>query len=83
MPGSASIRAGRGRRPHKFKGTLEFLLRTNVDALQVTILKPSPGTPLFAEMERQGRITDRDWAHYDFRHVVFEPRNMSAAELKA
>ena len=66
-----------------FDRTLEFLLRTNVDALQVTILTPFPGTPLFAEMERQGRITDRDWAHYDFRHVVFAPRNMSAAELKA
>jgi radical SAM superfamily enzyme YgiQ (UPF0313 family) len=66
-----------------FEETLEFLLRTNVDALQATILTPFPGTPLFAEMEGQGRITDRDWSHYDFRHVVFEPKRMSAAELQA
>ena len=64
-------------------GTLQLLLQTNVDALQVTTLTPFPGTPLSAEMERQGRITDRDWAHYDFRQGAFEPRNMSAAELKA
>ncbi|HYQ99734.1 MAG TPA: radical SAM protein [Casimicrobiaceae bacterium] len=66
-----------------FDETLEFLLRTNVDALQATILTPFPGTPLFAEMERQGRIVDRDWSHYDFRHVVFEPKQVSAAELQA
>lgn len=66
-----------------FDETLEFLLRTNVDALQATILTPFPGTPLFDEMEAQGRIFDRDWSHYDFRHVVFEPKRMSAAELQA
>ena len=64
-------------------GTLQLLLRTNVDALQVTTLTPFPGTPFSAAMERQRRITDRDWAHYDFRQGAFEPRNMSAAELKA
>lgn len=72
-----------GDTPSTFDETLEFLLRTNADALQATILTPFPGTPLFAEMERQGRITDRDWAHYDFRHVVFEPKRMCAAELQA
>jgi radical SAM superfamily enzyme YgiQ (UPF0313 family) len=66
-----------------FDRTLDFLLRTNVDALQATILTPFPGTPLFDEMEGQGRITDRDWAHYDFRHVVFEPKRMSGRELQA
>jgi len=66
-----------------FDRTLDFLLRTDVDAPQATILTPFPGTPLHAEMECQGRITDRDWSHYDFRHVVFEPKHMSAADLKA
>lgn len=72
-----------GDTPAIFDQTLEFLLRTNVDALQATILTPFPGTPLHQEMEQQGRITDRDWAHYDFGHVVFEPKQMSAATLKA
>jgi hypothetical protein len=33
-------------------------------------------------MESQNRIVDRNWAHYDFRNVVFEPKNMSRQELK-
>jgi len=66
-----------------FDQTLDFLLRTNVDALQATVLTPFPGTPLFDEMAGQGRIIDRDWAHYDFRHVVFEPKRISARELQA
>lgn len=72
-----------GDTPAIFDQTLDFLLRTNVDALQATILTPFPGTPLHQEMERQGRITDRDWSHYDFSHVVFEPLRMSAAQLRA
>ena len=66
-----------------FRDTLEFLLKANVDALQATILTPFPGTPLFASMEQERRITDRDWSHYDFRHVVFEPKSMSAETLQA
>ncbi|MGE5337784.1 MAG: B12-binding domain-containing radical SAM protein [Gemmatimonadota bacterium] len=69
--------------PAIFDQTLDFLLRTNADALQATILTPFPGTPLHEEMERQGRITDRDWSHYDFSHVVFAPQRMSAVQLHA
>jgi len=66
-----------------FRETLEFLLDANVDALQATILTPFPGTPLFEVMERDGRIIDRDWSHYDFRHVVFGPQRMSRDALQA
>jgi radical SAM superfamily enzyme YgiQ (UPF0313 family) len=65
-----------------FRATLDFLLTSNVDALQATLLTPFPGTPLFEEMDRAGRIVDKDWAHYNFRHVVFEPKNMSREELE-
>jgi radical SAM superfamily enzyme YgiQ (UPF0313 family) len=69
--------------PPVFRETLDFLLRTNVDALQATILTPFPGTPLFTSMQHEGRITDMDWSHYDFRHVVIEPKSMSRAALQA
>lgn len=64
-----------------FPRTLEFLLDANVETLQATRLTPFPGTPLFDEMERDGRIVDRDWSHYDFAHVVFEPAHMSRDTL--
>lgn len=65
-----------------FPVTLEFLLEGNIDALQATILTPFPGTPLYDEYEKEGRIFDRDWSHYDFCHTVFEPSKMSCEELK-
>ncbi len=67
--------------PAVFSQTLEFLLAANVESLQATRLTPFPGTPLFAEMESQGRIFDKDWSHYDFNHVVFEPQHMSTTTL--
>ena len=60
-----------------------FLERTKIDAIQLNILTPLPGTPLFADMERAGRMTDGDWSHYDYRHVVFRPERMTAVELQA
>jgi radical SAM superfamily enzyme YgiQ (UPF0313 family) len=64
-----------------FGRTLAFLDEARVDVLQSTILTPFPGTPLFDEMERQGRIRTRDWGLYDFAHVVFEPQRLSADAL--
>jgi hypothetical protein len=28
-------------------------------------------------------MTDKNWSRYDFRHVVFQPKGMSAEELQA
>lgn len=67
--------------PDVFERTLEFLLDANVECLQATRLTPFPGTPLYEEMERQGRIRDWDWSHYDFGHVVFEPARMRSETL--
>jgi radical SAM superfamily enzyme YgiQ (UPF0313 family) len=65
-----------------FENTLRFLDRARIDSLQLNILTPLPGTPLFADMENAGRVTDHDWSHYDFRHVVFRPARMTASELQ-
>jgi radical SAM superfamily enzyme YgiQ (UPF0313 family) len=66
-----------------FEHTLRFLGQTRIDALQLNILTPLPGTPLFADMERAGRMMDCDWSHYDYRHVVFRPARMTPEELQA
>lgn len=68
--------------PDVFERTLRFLDATGIDALQLNILTPLPGTPLFSDLERQGRILDRDWARYDFRHVVIRPARMTGGELQ-
>ncbi len=66
-----------------FERTLEFLERARVDALQLNILTPLPGTPLFEDFRRAGRILDTDWSLYDFRHVVIRPARMTPVQLQA
>lgn len=67
--------------PDVFRTTLDFLFEANVETLQATRLTPFPGTPLFDELDGAGRIFDRDWSHYDFAHVVFQPTGMSVPQL--
>lgn len=66
-----------------FEQTLRFLQDARLDAVQLNILTPLPGTPLYADLAQADRVTDRDWSHYDYRHVVFRPARMTAAELQA
>jgi hypothetical protein len=66
-----------------FGRTLHFLQAVHASALQLNILTPLPGTPLFEDFQSQGRIIDHDWSHYDFRHVVIRPTRMTATQLQA
>ncbi len=70
-----------GDSPTVFRKTLDFLDEARIDVLQATRLTPFPGTPLFDEMDQAGRIFDKDWSHYNFGHVVFEPLHMSRETL--
>ena len=70
-----------GDRPPVFARTLRLLEELEVDVILVSIFTPLPGTPRFAAMKE--RLLDRNWAHYDFHHVVFEPPAMSVEALQA
>jgi radical SAM superfamily enzyme YgiQ (UPF0313 family) len=69
-----------------FERTTEFIQETKLDAIQLSILTPLPGTRLYNRLKQEGRLlrTDypEDWKYYDFMEVVFEPRHMSTDELK-
>ncbi|MCX7010854.1 MAG: radical SAM protein, partial [Kiritimatiellaeota bacterium] len=65
-----------------FARTLEFIDATEIDLPRFAILTPFPGTPLFAGMERDGRIISRDWNLYNTEHVIFHPARMTAAALQ-
>ena len=67
--------------PDVFQDTLNLLDELEIDVIQASIFTPLPGTKRFAMM--QERIFDRDWAHYDFHNVVFQPKHMSAGMLQA
>jgi radical SAM superfamily enzyme YgiQ (UPF0313 family) len=65
-----------------FERTLRFLQKAGIECLQLNIMTPLPGTPLYQRFESAGRITDRDLAHYDFRHYVIRPARMTGQELQ-
>lgn len=65
-----------------FKNTFDFIMDTGIDAAQFHILTPLPGTVTYGVLEKEGRITDRDWAKYHTGEVVFSPKGMTGEELQ-
>jgi len=65
-----------------FERTVEFLVRNRCELAYFNVLTPLPGTPLHARYEAAGRIFDRNWAHYDGKHVTFYPTRMTTEQLE-
>jgi radical SAM superfamily enzyme YgiQ (UPF0313 family) len=62
--------------------TADFAIKLGIDTVQFLILTPLPGTPLFQDMMKTGRIIHTDWSKYDVQHVVFRPRLLSPSFLQ-
>jgi len=62
--------------------TIRFAKRQKIDTLQMAVLTPFPGTKVYDDLEREGRIFTKDWSLYDGQHVVFKPKLLSARELQ-
>jgi radical SAM superfamily enzyme YgiQ (UPF0313 family) len=69
--------------PDAFDRTLEWGIEQGLESATFHILTPYPGTPLFRQMERDGRLLTRNWDLYDTRHAVFRPARMTPEELEA
>lgn len=68
-----------------FDRTLDFIMETGIDAVQLSIQTPLPGTVLYKKLAEENRLlqTDypADWEAYNIFEPVFEPRNMTQEEL--
>lgn len=62
--------------------TVKFAKKNNLHSVQFLILTPLPGTRTFSELNKQGRIFNKQWNLYDAHHVVFQPKNFYAWELQ-
>jgi len=67
--------------PDIFDLTLEKMNEWELDAVEINILTPFPGTPLYDRLEREGRIISKDWKRYNQVDVVFKPKHMTEKEL--
>jgi len=68
-------------RPDVFETTVAWIEQQRLECATFHILTPYPGTPLFEQMEREGRLLHKQWELYDTGHVVFQPKQMTPAEL--
>ncbi len=64
-----------------FDEFLDFVEETKMDQFVANIITPFPGTRLFWELEKEGRIFERNWEKYDSTHIVFKPKNISVQKL--
>lgn len=66
-----------------FEQTLEFIMRSRMDCVELRILTPFPGTRLYDRLLSEGRLFVRDWwlRGYPPDTLLFQPKGMTADEL--
>jgi radical SAM superfamily enzyme YgiQ (UPF0313 family) len=72
--------------PSVFDRTVAFARASGLTMALFALLTPYPGTPLYARLAREGRLTAPRWwleEDHDRRSPYFTPRGMTRAELRA
>jgi len=66
-----------------FEQTLEFIMKSRMDCVELRILTPFPGTRLYERLLSEGRLFVRDWwlRGYPPDTLLFQPKGMTAYEL--
>jgi radical SAM superfamily enzyme YgiQ (UPF0313 family) len=61
---------------------VDWIEENRLETATFHILTPYPATPLFEDMEREGRLLHKDWSKYDTGNVVYQPKHMTAQQLQ-
>jgi radical SAM superfamily enzyme YgiQ (UPF0313 family) len=69
--------------PDCFARLCDWIEEERLECATFHILTPYPATPLFRQMQAEGRLLHTDWEKYDTAHVVFRPRHMTVRQLAA
>jgi radical SAM superfamily enzyme YgiQ (UPF0313 family) len=64
-----------------FARTADWIEQNRLECATFHIMTPYPGTPLFRQMEEEGRLLHKNWSLYDTGHVVFRPKHMTVEQL--
>jgi radical SAM superfamily enzyme YgiQ (UPF0313 family) len=69
--------------PEIFDQVHEFVTDSELYDVQITIQTPFPGTPLYARLQRQGRLLAQDaWERCTLFDINYVPVRMSVAQLR-
>ncbi|MFH2019991.1 MAG: radical SAM protein [archaeon] len=64
-----------------FKDTVTMIKKLDIDDAYLYILTPYPGTGLYKELEKEGRIVVKDLSKYNWYNCVFTPKNMTIKDM--
>ncbi|MFH1023004.1 MAG: radical SAM protein [Planctomycetota bacterium] len=65
-----------------FDQVFAFVKESELYEVQVTVMTPFPGTPLYARLEQENRLLEpRNWKKCTLFDINFRPANMSVQEL--
>ncbi len=62
--------------------SIEFAKSIDAYQLQPAVLTPFPGTPVYDQYMKEGRMITGNWAAFDLMDVTFIPKNMTPWELQ-
>ena len=65
-----------------FERTVETVIKAKIDLPRYSILTPFTKTDYYNQLEKEGRIIERNWAMYDVQHCVFKPKKMTKEQLE-
>jgi len=71
--------------PDSFDRTLEFALRSKLALAQFNSLIPIPTTPSYERLKKEQRLLYDPWwldDHYRYGETIFQPKNMTPADLR-
>ena len=67
-----------------FARALDACESLGIDGVTVSLLTPLPGTRLYADWQRDGRLASDDWSDFNGKtRLAFRPKQMTAEELLA
>jgi radical SAM superfamily enzyme YgiQ (UPF0313 family) len=73
-----------GDTPEIFPEVLKFVRESGLYEVQVTFLTPFPGTPLYRQLETEGRLScPGAWERCTLFDINFHPRGMTADQLQS
>jgi hypothetical protein len=64
------------------KRDIKKVAALNLDITQLCVITPLPGTPLWDDIKEKYGIIDKDWHHYNAKHLVWNHPNISSKEMR-
>jgi radical SAM superfamily enzyme YgiQ (UPF0313 family) len=64
------------------KRDLRDVANLKMDITQLCVITPLPRTPLWNRLEKNYGIFDKDWHHYNAKHLVWNHPNITPEEMR-